>query len=426
MNRRAVRLMVVMATLSVIGIVITQVYWVKKAFDIKERQYNQTVSIALLRVAEHLSTYNKSTLPSSGVVNQVSSGYYIVSVNQMIDANVLEYYLKSEFHQKQIPYDFEYAIYDCATDKMMYGNYICMHHENGTDRTANKSELPKWDKFSFYFGVYFPNKNRDLAADMGIWIFSSFILLVVILFFGYALFIIFEQKRLAEIQTDFINNMTHEFKTPISTIGIAAEVLANPNIVQQPERLANYVHILRTENERLRSQVDKVLQMARVEKQGLQLQKTTINLHELILESTNGIAANAEAEGGKLHYRLQAQHALIEADHLHLTNVLHNLLDNALKYTQQSPQIEISTEEKKGKLILSVKDNGIGIPKEHLSHLFERFFRVPTGNLHDVKGFGLGLNYVQTVVKAHRWTIRVYSEVGQGSTFSIGIPVKSA
>ncbi|GAB4480744.1 MAG: HAMP domain-containing sensor histidine kinase [Thermoflexibacter sp.] len=425
MTHNTFRLIIILAVISIGGIVITQVYWVRKAFDLKEKQFNQAVHITLQDVAEKISAYNKTSLPSANVVTQVSSDYYIVHINDVIDANLLEHYLKTEFTKHQIEADFEYGIYDCNTDKMVYGNYLTTTNKILDEKL--KTELPKWDKFTYYFGVRFPNKTTYLASEMEIWIFSSFILLVVVIFFGYTLFAIFKQKRLAEIQKDFINNMTHEFKTPIATISISADVLSNPNIVQSPERLSNYVSIIKNENNRLKSQVERVLQLAKLEKKELELKKEKIDLHEFIKDTTTSFALKIK-EGkidnkiGELVYDLQATHYQIQADKVHLTNLLYNLLDNGVKYCDKAPHIEIVTKNKANKLLLSVKDNGIGVDKKYQKRIFEKFFRVPTGNLHDVKGFGLGLNYVKSVVQAHKWKMSLESSLGQGSKFTIEIP----
>ena len=425
MTHRTLRLIVILATISIVGIVITQVYWVRRAFDLKERQFDQTVQVSLQDVAEKIANYNKSSLPSANVVTQVSSDYYIVHINDVIDANLLEHYLKIEFEKHQIEADCEYGIYDCTTDKMVYGNYMSFAKQISIEKP--KTELPKWDKFTYYFGVYFPNRATHLASEMEIWIFSSLILLVVIVFFGYTLFAIFEQKRLTEIQKDFINNMTHEFKTPISTIAISADVLANPHIVENPARLQNYVSIIKNENARLKNQVERVLQLAKVEQKEIELRKERIEIHTFIKEATAGFALKLKegkigAKEGEIKYELNAHNTEIEADKVHFTNVLYNLIDNAIKYCDKEPMIIIGTDNEANSLLLTIKDNGIGIPKEYHKKIFEKFFRVPTGNLHDAKGFGIGLNYVNSIVKAHKWKINIKSREEEGSEFCLTIP----
>jgi two-component system phosphate regulon sensor histidine kinase PhoR len=250
---------------------------------------------------------------------------------------------------------------------------------------------------------------------------------VVILFFGYTLFAIIKQKRLSEVQRDFINNMTHELKTPISTIAVTADLLTNPQILESKERLVNYAHIIKNENARLQNQIEKVLQSARMDREKLELQQETIDLRPLLTDLATSFELKVKNEGGSLELRLAPETLIVWADQSHLTNIVGNLLDNALKYANSKPQIVIDAEvvgnSKKKKLHLSIQDNGIGIKKEYQKKIFEKFFRVPTGNIHNVKGFGLGLDYVRQIVEAHDWTIALKSELGQGSTFKITMPI---
>jgi two-component system, OmpR family, phosphate regulon sensor histidine kinase PhoR len=425
LRRNTIRFIVVLATLSIVGLVIVQVYWVSNAYDLEEKKLDQGIYIALQRVAEQIAAYNRSTLPTEQVVNQVSSDYFIVNVNDVIDVNLLEHYLKQEFSARNIALDFEYGIYNCNTDRMVYGRYVGTAGLPDLGRASR--ELPKYDRFIYYFGVQFPTKASHLVANLGIWIFSSVIMLVVIGFFGYALFVILAQKRLAEVQKDFIDNMTHEFQTPIATIAISAEVLLQPDIAQQPERLRTYANIVRTEGLRLKNQVERVLQIARFERLSAQLELEVVDLHAVIGEVVQIFALKAQGDRPTapppvVVTDLQAQPATVQADKVHLVNMLLNLLDNAAKYTEQGPRITVQTRTEAGGLRLSVADNGIGIPKKFQEKIFAKFFRVPTGNVHKVKGFGLGLHYVRQLAKAHGWKLHVDSQEGQGSVFSFWLP----
>jgi two-component system, OmpR family, phosphate regulon sensor histidine kinase PhoR len=284
------------------------------------------------------------------------------------------------------------------------------------------SELPALKMDGYYFGVRFPKIEANLISQMGIWGFSSIVMLVVIFFFVYTLFVILKQRRLSEVQKDFINNMTHEFKTPLSTIAISTGVLKDPSIIQNPERLLSYATIIENESHRLKQQVERVLQMARLEKSDIGLKKEKCDIHELINDAVknNSIALNDKQ--GAIKLELQAKSSIALVDKLHFTNVINNLLDNAIKYSQVAPEILITTANQAGYLQLCVKDNGIGISKENQQKIFHRFYRVPTGNLHDVKGFGLGLNYVKLIVEAHKGKINVESEMGKGSFFNVLLP----
>jgi two-component system phosphate regulon sensor histidine kinase PhoR len=283
--------------------------------------------------------------------------------------------------------------------------------------------LPQWSTHGYYFGVQFPNREAHIINQMGIWSFSSVVLLLVIVFFAYTLFVILKQKRLSEVQKDFINNMTHEFKTPISTIAVSAEVLKDPNIVNQPERLLNYTTIIEKENLRLKQQVERVLQMARLDKEDMGLKKERVEMNQLIQDAIRNTSVALHERRGKVKEECDSNPCLLHVDKLHITNALANLLDNAIKYCRVEPEIIIKTSHHAKGITVEVQDNGIGISSENHKRVFQKFFRVPTGNVHDVKGFGLGLSYVKTIIEAHGGTITVKSEVGKGSMFRFFLPV---
>lgn len=421
MRQKQIRFVVLLGAFAIIGIISIQVYFLQNAWNIKEKQFVQSVLIGLRNVAEQMSKYNQAALPHTNPVRQLSSNYYVVDINSVIDANILEFYLKAEFDKLNLQTDFEYAIYNCQTDKMEYGNYLA---KSGIAKpnvlTAN---LPKYDQYTYYFGVNFPLLRNTIIGDMAIWFFFIGLLLVAIIFFVYAIFVILQQKRLSEMQKDFINNMTHEFKTPISSINISADVIMDPNIINDPARLFTYGSVIKQENNRLNQQVDKVLQIARIESQSFHLKKEPIDLNALILK----VAENCKANSNRqlvLNTNLSDAVKSIEADTLHLTNILHNLLDNASKYSGKEPVISIETEQTEKSIQIRISDNGPGIHPDFQRRIFQKFYRIPTGNLHDVKGFGLGLYYVKTICNAHKWEIGLISDPGNGTTFVIEIPDK--
>ncbi|MDX2305540.1 MAG: HAMP domain-containing sensor histidine kinase [Microscillaceae bacterium] len=420
MRNSTIRYVMALAVFSIVGIIVTQVYWVRRAFDIEEEQFNQSIHIALQSVAERISLLNHS-LVNPNPIKQLTSNYYVVNVNDVIDAGILEVFLEEEFSKIHLHIDYEYGIYDCSSNEMVYGSYIS---RNKNPAMVNyEVNLPKYEEYIYYFGVRFPTKTTYLASQMDIWIFSSFILLIVIIFFAYTLFVIFKQKRLSEVQRDFINNMTHEFKTPISTIAVSSDLLTNPKILDKPESLLKYANIIKSQNNRLKNQIEKVLQMAIMDQGKLKLNKETLDLHDLIRETVQNFNLKTHPDL-TLECQLDSPDSLIYADKVHLTNIIYNLLDNAIKYVDGPPKILIKTQAYKNQIILSIQDNGIGISKEHQKKIFDKFFRVPTGNVHNVKGFGLGLNYVKLIVRMHKWTVRLDSELGMGSTFHIYMPLK--
>ncbi|MCU0326303.1 MAG: HAMP domain-containing histidine kinase [Spirosomaceae bacterium] len=414
MSRNTIRLLIILGIISITGIIAVQAYWVRRAFDLKEQQFRQTVMVALRNVANGISkSFKVSQIENP--VSQLSSDYYVVNLRVPLDADILEHLLTEEFKKQNLHTDFEYGIYDCDTDKIVYGALINANYESDTTQVR---ALPKTDKFLNYFGVRFPSKTSYLASRLDIWLISSLITLVVTAFFGYSMFVILKQKRLSEVQRDFVNNMTHEFQTPISTIRVATDVLAQPAILNQPERLKKYVQIIRQENNRLKNQVESVLHTARLERGKLELDIQLQELHSLINEVTEGI--KAELEDG-LQIVLNATKTSIYADRTHLMNVVRNLIDNAVKYSPKPPHVKIETHNEGDSIVMTVSDKGIGIAQDQIGKIFDKFYRVPTGNIHNVKGFGLGLSYVMQIVKGHKWTIDVQSEIGNGSRFIIKI-----
>ena len=420
MSRLTLRIVIILAAISIAGITATQIYWVRKAFDLRENQFNRDVTSALTSVASKILEISKTPSPANNPVTQLSTNYFVVLVNGPIDNNLLEFLLLTEFEKRHIKADFEYGVYDCVNQCMKGGNHVS---PKKTSTLVNFTELPAWKNDGYYFGVQFPMVEANLISQMGIWGFSSIVLLIVIFFFVYTLFVILKQRRLSEIQKDFINNMTHEFKTPLSTIAISTSVLKDPLIVNTPERLLNYATIIENESQRLKQQVERVLQMARLEKEDIGLKKEEQDLHELIQEA---VANNSLASKATIKLQLEANQTKIMADKLHLVNVIFNLLDNAIKYNNNRPEIQLHTSNTNGSILLKIQDNGIGIRPEDQRKIFHRFYRVPTGNVHDVKGFGLGLSYVKLIIEAHKGKITVSSEPGNGSCFSIVLPLVKA
>ncbi|MDW3208850.1 MAG: HAMP domain-containing sensor histidine kinase [Reichenbachiella sp.] len=418
MNRKTFRLVVFLAAISIGGILFIQIFWVGKAFDLSNKQFEHNVNLALLNVTSTLCEINQNEiLPDP--IEQLSSNYFIVNLNNKIAPELLETILKSEFQKREIAEDFEYGVFDCTNREMVYGRYINLK-ENSHSAPAS-STFPQLNKDAYYFGVYFPNKTSTLAGEMWIWGFSSIVLLIVVVFFGYTLMAIFRQKKLSEIQKDFINNMTHEFKTPISTIALSSEVLQSEEITSQPERLSQYAQIIKKEATRLQNQVDRVLQMATVEKESITLTKQEFDLNELIEQSIQSAQLNL-THGGQITFSKKASEAMISADKVHLTNIIYNLLDNANKYNENIPNISISTISKEHTVSIIVQDNGKGIDKKEQELIFKKFYRVPTGNVHNVKGFGLGLYYVKMIVEAHGGKISLESS-DAGTTFTLDLPL---
>jgi two-component system phosphate regulon sensor histidine kinase PhoR len=406
--------------MSIVGIVTTQVYWVRKAFDLRENQFYRDVNTALTNVALKVYEVNKTPSPSNNPVSQISGNYFVVALNSPVDAGLLEFLLVNEFEKRHVTAEFEYSIYDCM-DKCMVGTtYIS---PKKTKVASTLPETPRLDADGYYFAVHFPLLQADLISQMGIWGFSSAVMLVVIFFFVYTLLVILRQKRLSEVQKDFINNMTHEFKTPIATIALSAEVLKQPDIIENPERLQLYTAIIEKENSRLRDQVERVLQIATLDQREASLKCDQVDMHQVIEEATKQVLSTLEWRAGQLVNDLKAKQFVVPGDPLHLGNIIRNLLDNAVKYSLEKPVVKVVTANRNGKLLISVSDKGMGISTEDQKRIFEQFYRVHTGNVHDVKGFGLGLYYVKRMVELHQGRVSVESRKGEGTTFTIELPL---
>lgn len=416
MKRETLRYVLILAIISLAGIITIQTYWFSKAFDLREKQFNQTVTIALRNVSDQMQVYNNRPIPQVNPVEQLSSNYYVVMFNNVIDARLLETLLINEFSKRELNLDFEYVIYDCINEKMVYGNYV-----NFTDDRVEKStrevDLPVWEDNDYYFGVLFPTKNNTLLAQMGIWMFSSLVTLVVVIFFAYALYIIFRQRKLSETQKQFINNMTHEFRTPISTILLSSDVLKDPAITTNSERLGNYAKIIKEESNRLLNQVENILQSTIIEEGKARLNLEKLDAHELIHE----VVESFKLIRGKntISLNFNASGSMIMADKIHFSNAIKNLVDNAIKYSLKDPEVVIATRNQQNHFFVEVSDKGIGIEKDQQKKVFQKFYRVPTGNLHDTKGFGIGLHYVKNIVKLHKGHISLESQPGKGSTFTL-------
>ena len=422
MRYKHIRYVVLLGAIAIIGIIAIQLYFMKKEWGNKEKQFAQTVTICLRNVATKIYKFNNTAPSTPNPVRQLSSNYFVVDVNSEIDANVLEHYLKIEFAKYNIQTDFEYGIYNCENDVMEYGNYV---FNNGIVKgDANSVQLPKYSGYNYYFGVNFPLLNNTIAGDMTIWIFLVGILAISVLFFAYSIFVILNQKRLSELQRDFINTMTHEFKTPIASINIAADVVSNPESIKEPARILTYGSVIKQEVNRLNDQVDKVLQIARIEKSGFHLRLENLELNEIISNVVGNCLAN-HGNAVAIKTVLSQDVGQVKGDRNHLTNIFYNLLDNDVKYAGDSPEITIKTYSKLNNIFVIVSDNGPGIEKAHQKRVFQKFYRIPTANVHDVKGFGLGLFYVKSICEAHGWKISIDQSTKNGTTFVLEINVKN-
>ncbi len=423
MRNIIIRRVIILGALASLSLLAIQTYWVMRTWNLQEQEFNRRVNQAMLDAANQLAQMNLFALPSQKLVQQVSTNYWVVNVNNVFEANDLEHVLGKAFEAQGLKEDYEYGIFDCSSDQMVKGKFV-KYSTKKDNSVALAEPLPKhYDQdFIYYFGVLFPGKSANMLSSMWLVVGFTALMLITVAFFIYSIFVILRQKQLSELQRDFINNMTHEFKTPISTINISTDVfLKNEKILGDP-RLHRYAGIIKEQVLRLNTQVEKVLQLAKIERDNMELNVEEIDLATLIQDISPSIELKVNDKQGSLQLHLDAPNALVRADKLHLTNILHNLVDNGVKYSKEKPKINIGLRNEDSSLVLSVKDNGIGIPKEDFKRVFDKFYRVPTGNVHNVKGFGLGLFYVKTMCKEHKWKLSLTSELGKGTTIEIRMP----
>jgi len=442
MNRRTVNAVIILGVLSITSILFIQIFWIRKtiraqqvAVEIQEKedslnlkQFSEHAHIALRNVLEEISDHTENQTDLYGAVKQISTNYFSVDIVEELHPYYLETLLKREFDAQSLNQDFQYGIYDCYSDSIVFGNLIRYTKDSSyapaSDTMAGiTSEKLSWKNDGHYFTVLFPNiKARPIDASEQLtspWVYLVVIIALILVFFGFAVNVILRQKRLSEVKTDFINNMTHELKTPISTIGLSSELLLRGDFREDPDRLKRYAEIIYKENKRLENQVERVLNVAKLDKEKLVLKKEKLSLHELILDAKESFDINQTDEGGKIILELNALDDRLTVDPVHVTNVIYNLLDNAVKYCEETPEITIRTSNVSNGILLSIEDNGIGIRREDQKMIFDKFFRVPTGNLHNVKGFGLGLYYVKLIVEEHGGSIQIKSSLGKGTTFNL-------
>ena len=340
------------------------------------------------------------------------------------DLSTLGRSIKGELKRQGIDLDFRIAIktFPKGKEQLVFG-----------DKNFNSSQQSEYKFLLFphddilqpnYLYLYFPKQNSYLLKETGFLVIPTFVLTAMLIgIFVFTILIILRQKKLSNIKNDFINNMTHELKTPISTISLASQMLRDNTVTNTPKTIEHISGIIYQESKRLTTQVEKVLQMAVFNEGKLKLKFKDVNINTLIKSVVLNFELRVKSKNGELTADLKASPEIIKADEVHLTNVLFNLLDNAVKYSKDEPKINISSEIKDEYLVVSVKDNGIGIQSEYVGQIFERFYRVPTGNVHDVKGFGLGLSYVKIIVDAHKGKIKVESAPNKGTKFMIYFPI---
>lgn len=417
MSNNSIKRLLILGALAITGVIFIQAYWVVNSWHLKDEGFDYAVRISLRKTAESIAAFNKSNLPKQNLIQRRSSNTYAVNINDDIDAQVLEDYLIRNFEKFSLEADFEYGIYDCGSGEMLYGNYCDIG-----SRSREEGEvltLPKFKELDYYFVVRFPSRVGYILSNMRQAVWFSLIAFLAIAFFIYTITLILRQRRYSEMQRDFINNMTHEFKTPISSVKLAANGLSANPIISSDKRLSKYVQIIDEQSTRLNNQVEKLLNVAALEKRNLDLHIEGVELNSLFTDIVRDVdmrlKQNKTKASASVELIVNSTNVKVKADRIHLTNVIYSLIDNAIKYSKEDIRIELTLNENN----FIIRDHGIGMKEEYLKDIYKKFYRIPTGNIHDVKGFGLGLFYVKTIIHKLKWTIEVDSVVDEGTSFTV-------
>ena len=424
MDRRILNLITTLTALALIGVIIFQLFWVNNALTLRREQFRQNIDIGLQKVATQLlSLQNDSTILAKFTSDSIDG----LSINdkfiRSLDPALVDSMIKRVFVNLDVKQNYFYGIYRQDNYKLILGNSPD-YHTDIVESPHKVSVSCIFQEVQYALAVYFPYESSFVVNNMLVYIALSIALLLIIIFgFWYIIYSLIRQKKLSVMKTDFTNNMTHEFKTPISTISVASEMLMKEPVIKSPDKVLKYAHLIYDENSRLKLQVEKVLQVARLEQGKFKLKQSEIDIHEMLTELSQKMNVTISRREGSIRLRLNAATWHLFADKGHLTNVFHNLLDNADKYSTQKPEISISTRSNKRGVFIAIEDKGIGMAADQQKLIFKKFHRIPTGNLHDVKGFGIGLFYVRTIVEAHKGTITVKSEAGKGTTITIFLPL---
>ena len=408
MKNRHLRIIILWGTIVLGCLMSVQIYWFTKAFDVAEKQFDHNVQMALKKVADSVSEGSE--------IRKLSSNFFFVAIHSKLNDVELSKLLSSEFNTRDLNVHYELGIYRADDDTLVYGNYIEATQKKLLPGDATELRSYAGEK---NFAVYFPRKISYVAAQLDVWIFSTIILLLMMGFFAYALASLLRERRFAELKSDFVNNMTHEFKTPVTNINIAAEILKQK--YKDIEGAGVYLDILLRENDKLRHKIDQVLTGSKLEFRNRPA-FTSLDVHELIKDCAEAFEFKIRQRNGDLNLELNAQSRYILGDRELLVQAINNVIDNAEKYSPNNPRITVKTIDNGRGIEIRVSDNGVGIATEAKPKVFDKFFRVSTGDVHSVKGFGLGLSFVKSVIDKHRGKIQLHGALNMGTEVRIILP----
>lgn len=406
--------------LAIIGVLFMQLLTLTQAYAFEKKEIGEKIHFALQDVVNQIHKDNQTELPLESQIKKVSEDYYIVNVNDAFDATVLEYYLKTEFQKVKLNIDFEYAIYNCGSDEMMYGNYVS---SSDTEKAKCAKCFTKKAGLVYYFAVRFPQLKYNYVASLNqYWIYTGVLVLVLVIYV-YSVLLLLKQKKYTALQTDFINNMTHEFKTPISSILIASNYASSQPEIKQNPKLSKYMQLIIEQSNKLNQHIEKILHIAKSDTNSMVLEKTEFNLLETISNARETILLKYNSQIS-IDIKASKENYLVTADEFHVSNVIYNILDNAAKYNDNDPKINVNIFDSNKEIKLEFIDNGIGIEPSELNAIFDKFYRISTAKRNEVGGFGLGLFYVKRICSLHNWKIAIANNENSGIKVSITIPKK--
>ena len=423
MNRKIIIFTIISMTLALIGLMGIQIYWIQNASAVKEANFRRSVTEAMVKVVQKVERLEKTKALLTNQYESMLNFNRHLPYEAFLTKEALDSILFLVLNSRGVDTRYEFGIY-----KPEGNQFLIKKSENYQKELIQKGyafPIFQNDIYSSpeYLCIYFPQEKQFLLTELWGMLLISIILIIVIVYsFTYTIATIFRQKRLSEMKNDFINNMTHEFKTPVSTISLACEALSDKELRGSGELLDNYLSMIREENQRLSVMAEKILQTAVIEKGQLKMKKEKIDIHHIITDVIKNLKIQVEIKDGEIISNFGASRPLIEGDKVHVTNLFYNLLDNANKYSPKKPLIRVTTDNVHNGIVIQIEDNGIGISKNEQKKIFDKLYRVPTGNIHDVRGFGLGLNYVKAIVEEHHGKITLESEVNNGTKFRIFLP----
>ena len=413
-------IVIIIGFLAIVGVIIMQLFLINNAHKLAKKDTEDKIFFALQDVLEKLYKDNLTGLLVSNQVEKVSGNYFTVNVNYEFENSILEHYLISEFEKNNLDVDFEYAVYNCSSDKMAFSNHI---NSNGKKEPIKcPTCFTKNPKYTYYFAIRFPDIEQNYFKNLNqYWIFTTVLFLVLIIYV-YSVVLMLKQKKYTELQQDFINNMSHEFKTPLASILIASNYVKEQNEIKDNPKLKKYNQIVVNQTNKLNEHIEKILYVAKTESKKMLIDKTKFELRPVLELVKDNIQLKYDMEIDI--DVITTKKYVLKADEFHVYNILFNLVDNAVKYSGLSPKIEVVVAEINQQLSIQIIDNGCGIPTKDLPFVFDKFYRVSRQDIKNIEGFGIGLSYVKKICDLHRWKITIANNTEKGIVVTIIINQK--